>query len=190
MDGGDRSGGVVTVALAEFTALRAEISARSTAQYTLMNLNLTAVGLLLGAVLADRADLSLLVMLPLISSCFGILFFDHAAQIENIGLYCATRIRPLLLDAVDGDPRLLAWEESYRLENIARTPMLLRFGIPLVVIFLGAPVGSTIATVPALDEGWMWTLWVGGVLLEAVMIALWLTLVRKWSFRGLPIRRP
>ena len=74
-----------TAILAEFSALRAEIAARSSAQHTLLNLNLTASGVVLGTALAQRANLAVLLVVPIIGCCFGLLFIDHAAVIEKLG---------------------------------------------------------------------------------------------------------
>jgi hypothetical protein len=45
------------MALSEFSALRNEIGTRSTAQHTLINLSITAIGAIIGFTLAQKGDL-------------------------------------------------------------------------------------------------------------------------------------
>lgn len=78
------------IALAEFSALRNEIGSRSTAQHTLINLSITAIGAVVGFALAQKGNLSLLLLLPILSPSLGMLYLDHALNIMNIGNYINT----------------------------------------------------------------------------------------------------
>ena len=62
--------------LAEFSALRAEIGARSGVQHQLMALNITALAAIGGFVISDKADPLLLLMLPLVSCALGVIWHD------------------------------------------------------------------------------------------------------------------
>lgn len=175
---------VVTVVLAEFAALREEITSRSTAQHTLMNLDLTAVGVVGAAVLSQHASPLLLLLLPLVGSALGILFFDHAAWIENLGRYVASTLQPIAA-AAGGDQRLLSWEANYR-RGTRRTSMMLRSGLPLLVMFAAGPITASIFSVPYLDHPWAWWVWSIGLLLEVVLLLLWGHYVSKWFTGGPP----
>lgn len=180
----------VTVALAEFAGLREEITSRSTAQHTLMNLNLTAVGVVGGTVLSEHASPLLLLLLPVVGSALGILFFDHASWIENLGRYIASTIQPIVA-AAGGDRRLLSWETGYRRET-RRTSMMLRSGLPLLVMFVAGPITATVFSVSYLDHPWAWWVWSIGLLLEVVLLLLWVHYISKWFTAGsaMPRRGP
>jgi hypothetical protein len=180
----------VTVALAEFAGLREEITSRSTAQHTLMNLNLTAVGVVGGTVLSQHASPLLLLLLPVVGSALGILFFDHASWIENLGRYIAATIQPIVA-AAGGDRRLLSWESDYR-RGTRRTSMLLRSGLPLLVMFAAGPITASISSLAYLDHPWAWWVWSIGLMLEVVLLLLWVHYIAKWFTAGSPRpqRRP
>jgi hypothetical protein len=168
----------VTVALAEFAGLREEITSRSTAQHTLMNLNLTAVGVVGGTVLSQHASPLLLLLLPVVGSALGILFFDHASWIENLGRYIAATIQPIVA-AAGGDRRLLSWETDYR-RGTRRTSMLLRSGLPLLVMFAAGPITASVFSLSYLDHPWAWWVWSIGLVLEVVLLLLWGHYISKW----------
>lgn len=75
------------VRLAEFAALRVEITQRSSFQQALNALNLTVVATIAGLVLSNHAAKSLLLFVPVISSTFGLLWLDHHRNIVLIATY-------------------------------------------------------------------------------------------------------
>ena len=60
---------VIGAALAEYTALRAEVTNRISGQDTMLNLYMTAVAAIFGFALSGHADLLILLVLPLLSNC-------------------------------------------------------------------------------------------------------------------------
>ena len=67
------------MAVAEFTALRNEIVARTTIQGTLITLVVTAVGVVAGFVIKDNGNVRLLLILPFVVSAAGIHFRTRIA---------------------------------------------------------------------------------------------------------------
>ena len=164
---------VVQVSLAEFNKLRDEIAGRSTAFWTLLGLNVTASGTVAGLVIGYKADPALLLLLPLLTPSLGLLAIDHTFNIARLGRYIDAVIKPMLR-AATGNPNVLGNEET--VQEYERHPVLrlLPFGIPLVVLFTGIPVGALIvtaylATVPS-PIGALW--WIG-LIATLVQIGFW-----------------
>jgi hypothetical protein len=156
------------MALSEFSALRNEIGSRSTAQHTLINLSITAIGAVVGFALAQKGNLSLLLLLPILSPSLGMLYLDHAINIMNIGNYIDTQLKPIL--------RLMRYEEVVRSFEQRRLLRVL-YGIPIFIIFAGMSIGSLTVTFPILQEAMqtgMWMLWSIGLILVLVYLSFWL----------------
>jgi hypothetical protein len=162
------------MALSEFSALRSEIGSRSTAQHTLINLSITAIGAVVGFALAQKGDLWLLLLLPILSPSLDMLYLDHAINIMNIGNYINNQLKPTL--------RLMRYEEVVRSHERRRLLRVLPYGLPIFIIFAGVPIGSLIVTLSVLlkepeTEMWMlgmWTLWSIGLILVLVYLSFWL----------------
>lgn len=106
----------VSVVLAEFAALRAEIDRRSTAQHALIGLMLTVASAVSGTVLLHGELVHLLLAVPFVAGAFGMLFIDHHWMICTIGRYIGGELHPVIRELAasgksDLDARLLAWEE-------------------------------------------------------------------------------
>ena len=71
--------------VAEFKAAKAEIMFRASSQSTLMQLNITAAGTVVGFVFANKADPLTLVVIPILSPVLGILWIDHHQTIIKLG---------------------------------------------------------------------------------------------------------
>jgi hypothetical protein len=161
------------MALSEFSALRNEIGSRSSAQHTLINISVTAIGAVGGLALAQKGDLSLLLLLPILSPSIGMLYLDHAINIMNIGNYINDQLKPIL--------RLMRYEEAVRSYEQRRLLRVLPYGLPIFIIFAGVPIGSLIVTFPIIQERqatgtWMlmWMLWSIGLILVLVYLSFWL----------------
>jgi hypothetical protein len=163
---------ILQAALAEFSDLRTEIQNRSGAAWTLVNLNVTATATILGFVLADKADPRLLLALPIVSSALGMLFIDHAYNINNLGSYINKKIRPVVRDA-SGDDRLLGYEEAMDKYEQKKLLRFIPFGLPLTILFSGVPLASLCFVLGSLGAGWAWVLWALDVVLVAVQLGLW-----------------
>jgi hypothetical protein len=76
---------------------RVRRSAAVPQQQTLLGLNLTVIAALTGVVIANKASPELLLVVPVVSSAFGLLWLDHHIVISRLG--AATRE---LLSAMNG----------------------------------------------------------------------------------------
>jgi hypothetical protein len=101
----------VQTALAEFSILRDEIANRSSAQHTLIALNLTAIGGIRGFVLSSHADVRLLLLLPMLSPALGLLFFEHA---KKIGTHIDKVLGPALVEILASSSAV----RSFHLESL------------------------------------------------------------------------
>jgi hypothetical protein len=172
MSEADNKGLALNVITAEFNALRGEIKDRSSYAYTLLNINITATTAVAGFVLSGKADPLLLLILPLLSPALGMLFVDHAYNIDNIGEYIKSRLRPLATAAA-GDSRLLGYEDfvaEYEQNKLLR---ILPLGLPLTLLFAGPPFAALLFSWAELKDSWAWALWIAGLLMFVAFIALW-----------------
>lgn len=173
-----RPSDVLTAALAEFNVLRKEISDRSSAQTTILNLNLVALSAIATLVLAQRVNALALLVLPLVSPCFGMLFFDHAANIDQIGRYLREDIKPLIV-AVAADTHLLCYEDRVRAHELSFLPRGLSMGLPLLLMFTGFPVAALAHVRESASHGWPLVLWWAGVVVECIFLLHWVAFVRR-----------
>jgi hypothetical protein len=153
---------------AEFAAYRAEILHRSSQQYTLLALDLTALTAIGGFVLSDHANRLLLLLLPIVSSSIGLLWYDHARNIDSLGTYIRDQM-----------PLLGGYEQKIdelEVAELRRVPMTLA----LLVLLVGTPLSGLVVTLGHL-HGSLWALWACGVLLS---VACTFFLVR-WMLAGL-----
>jgi hypothetical protein len=164
---------ILQVALAEFSALRSEIKDRSDAAWGLVNLDVTGTAALLGLVLSKNADPKLLLALPLLAPALGLLFIDHAYNINNLGSYINKRLRPLVVEAT-GSADVLGYEDAIDRYEKHRFLRLVPLGLPLTLLFSGLPLAALVFVVPSLDAAWAWVVWAFGVLLMLVQSSLWL----------------
>lgn len=155
-------------ARAEFAAYREEILSRSSQQYTLLALDLAALTAIAGFVLSDKADQLLLLLLPIISSAIGLLWYDHARNIDSLGTYIRENL-PLF----GGYERRI---DELEVSELRRVPMTLA----LLVLLVGAPISGLVVTFHDV-HGSLWALWSCGLLLS---IACTYFLLR-WMWAGL-----
>jgi hypothetical protein len=83
-----------TILLAHYKAIRDEIVLRATAQSTLLQINITAVGTIAGFVLAYKANLLALLVIPILSPLLGMLWLDHHESIADLGRFVRGNIEP------------------------------------------------------------------------------------------------
>jgi hypothetical protein len=84
---------IMTALVAEFNAMRAEILFRATSQATLMQLNITAAGTVAFFALADGTRAMTMIIVPILSPIFGILWLDHDATILKLGRFIKTDLK-------------------------------------------------------------------------------------------------
>jgi hypothetical protein len=156
--------------------MRTEIYNRSNAQHTLINLNVTALGVIAGLVLTGRGDVQLLLLIPLVSTSIGLLYFDHSGAIERVGAYLDSILHPAV-SSLTGDSHSLSWEKFASKAFQINWVSILAFAVPLFFLFLGGPIFATIIVLPSLQSAWAWALWSIDVVLQASLCGVWFSLV-------------
>jgi hypothetical protein len=163
---------LVQSVLSEFSVLRDEITHRSGAANTLLNLNITATGTVAGFVLSQRASPLLLLLLPFLSPALGLLYLDHALNIKNIGGYIKDELKPRMV-AIAGDSGILGYEEridAYERQKILR---FLPWGLPVTILFSFPAVAALVYSTDRLTNPSIFALWGCGIVLTASYLLLW-----------------
>jgi hypothetical protein len=143
--------------------LRQETSQRSSFQQALVALNLTAVGTIVGFVVTSRAPTELLLVIPIVSPTFGLLWLDHHSNIHRIARYV--------------QQELWVWTPSWEAHHRNHPHPVwwaVVFWIAILLIFF-------IVSVAALVLGWpgpngpagTWLLWGGGATLCGLYFVAW-----------------
>lgn len=153
-------------ALAEFSALRAEIVARQQAQTAAVGAALTVAGAI-GAVAfaGDRDRLEILLVLPFILCGLGLIHQEHSHRTNVLGTYVRERLWPELAESAG---YRLSWEQflhDYQRHEERRATWALLGRAPYVLIFFAPGAASLLLTALAVDRPptWFWFVWVAGV---------------------------
>jgi hypothetical protein len=162
---------VTNVVLAEYTALRAEVTNRISGQDTLLSLYMTATAAIFGLALSGHANSLILLVLPLLSAAARLLYHNHNVYIRLASAYINDQLRPLVTEHL-GEPRLLGWGQQVAAYH--RAPWRHRLAHPagLALLF---PVPAAIAlvlVVPRLASPWTWLAWCFGWPLLLVQVLL------------------
>jgi hypothetical protein len=160
---------VISAALAEYTALRSEVTNRISGQDTMLNLYMTAVAAIFGFALSGHADLLILLIVPLLSTAARLLYHNHNLYIKLVSAYLNDQLRPLVTDRL-GEPGLFGWHEQsteYQRRPLWRRPahptgLGLLFPVPAAVALL--------LVVPRLSSPWTWLGWACGWLLVLAQV--------------------
>jgi hypothetical protein len=152
------------VRLAEFKVLHQQIAQRSSFQHGLLVLNLTAVASVIGLVLGRNADRTLLLVLPVLSSALGLLWFGNHVAIIRMGTYIGTELWiwtpswELWLTRAEAAPKQDRWWNR----TWWPTMQLLFCGPPIAALALGLPLDDhSLLT---------WALWSTGLILTAYLV--------------------
>lgn len=98
--------------LAEFTALRAEILQRSSLQWNIFALQLTAAGVIFSFALSGPSHIGFLLILPMISYALAARYISHFVVIQALGTY----IHDVLEVRAKGE---LQWQTWYRAQPLS-----------------------------------------------------------------------
>lgn len=71
--------------VAEYNALRSEINNRTTAQHTVLSLNLTIAAAVSSIAFGNTGNVHIVFVLPVICPLLGLLYLDHANAIVRLG---------------------------------------------------------------------------------------------------------
>jgi hypothetical protein len=162
---------VINAALAEYTALRAEVTNRINGQDTTLNLYMTAAAAIFGLALSGHVNSLILLVLPLLSAAARLLYHNHNLYIRLVSAYLNDQLRPLVTARLN-EPRLLGWQE--RSAEYQHGPRWRRLAHPagLALLF---PIPATLAlvlVVPKLASPWTWLAWASSWLLVLAQVVL------------------
>ncbi|WP_250030162.1 hypothetical protein [Paractinoplanes maris] len=152
-------------ALAEFTALRAEIVARQNIQQGLLSLQLTAAGALFSLALSGAGRSAALLILPLITYMLAGRHVSHSYACQSIGTYIRTKLSARVRGGLGWEHWLKAHRANPRRYR-ALNPLFITFpGISILALvgsvpYLAALNGSSTATM-------LWLCWAAGAVLAA-----------------------
>jgi hypothetical protein len=104
----------VSVALAEFNALRAEILGHISAGTTVVGLGVTALGIIVGLVAKEGADRRLLLVIPPLSLFVILLLTAENYRTTMLGNYIRDELWPFLEERVGALPSWEAKVSDYR----------------------------------------------------------------------------
>jgi|GEM_PF-4223266 len=97
--------------IAEYAALRSEITNRIGSQLTLILGAGTIISAIVGVVVSEKADVSLLAVIPLVTSVLGFVHTDNARFINYIAKYIRDDLWPALTELA-GYEELPSWERA------------------------------------------------------------------------------
>jgi len=181
----------VQVSLAALSAAKTEIADRSKAQHAILQINVAAIGTVVGFVLATTADRQVLLLLPLLSSALGMLYLDHGVNISNLGRFSDAVVRKKLNEVapVADVMGYEVWVRDFEARLVLRFLLL---GVPVFVLFAGVPAGSLIFLwiCGTLSRGgWPATLWSADLVLVLVYLYFWLVfMLRRFTSQLRPVR--
>jgi hypothetical protein len=142
----------LTVALAEFNALRALIASRFQIQSAALFGALTAIGVIAGLAIKNSADHELVLLIPLLSSGASVLYTEQSRRIGITGAYIRLCLWPYL---AAGDENLPSWEKWW----LDHGGLMATVGdAPGALLFLAASVGTLIYAASAGGETLLWWL--------------------------------
>jgi hypothetical protein len=179
------------VALAEFSALRAEITNRMATTAALVGVGLTALGVIVGFVVKEQGDKRLLLIVPPLALLVNLLSAVENRQVGLIGLYIGGSLWPYLAEQTDN--RLPSWEEecAKRRAGARNIALSLLFDYVMTLVMAAAAftslaiVGSSVkmgqhkTNIDPMLRAFEWIL---AVLALAVPIAM--TLMTYWRSKG------
>ncbi|GAB3349606.1 hypothetical protein RMN56_08565 [Micromonospora halotolerans] len=145
--------------VAEYTAIRAVMAQKSAASHALVGAYLTVVAVILGFVVANRADPRLLLAVPVLAATSGITILRRRRDREAANRYTRDVLRPIAVQC-SGDDRVFRWDDFYAQQRDARS-LLYEFGLQLVFPLSGFV--CLFVTLPLLASVGEWLAWLTGL---------------------------
>lgn len=167
-----------TIVLAEFTGLRGESATRINILVTLMIANLTILGIILGIALTPKGDVKVILLIPLVAPCLGLLIIDTFRNLDYISEYICKIIRPQLRipSPLNSEgTAVFDWERWITTQQYTFVHAI-PFQFVLVVEFLAPPIAALIYTIIHFQSpheqltAFQWGLWGTGAFLTGVLI--------------------
>ncbi|MGC3859399.1 hypothetical protein ACPSM1_04315 [Micromonospora chersina] len=145
--------------VAEYNAIRAVMAQKSAASHALVGAYLTVVAVILGFVVANRADPRLLLAVPVLAAISGITILRRRRDREAANTYIRDVLRPVAVECC-GDDRVFRWDDFYARQKNSRS-LLYEFGLQLVFPLSGAV--CLFVTLPLLGSVGEWLAWLTGL---------------------------
>ncbi|MGY0003989.1 hypothetical protein [Micromonospora sp. I033] len=153
--------------VAEYNAIRAVMAQKSSASHALVGAYLTVVAVILGFVVANRADPRLLLAVPVLAAISGITILRRRRDREAANSYIRDVLRPLAVEC-SGDDRIFRWDDFYAQQRGSRS-LLYEFGLQLVFPLSGFV--CLFVTLPLLSSVGEWLAWLTGVSFLVALIS-------------------
>lgn len=153
--------------VAEYTAIRAVMAQKSAASHALVGAYLTVVAVILGFVVANRADPRLLLAVPVLAAISGITILRRRRDREAANSYIREVLRPVALECA-GDDRVFRWDDFYAQQRGSRS-LLYEFGLQLVFPLSG--FACLFVTLPLLASVGEWLAWLAGLSFLVALIS-------------------
>lgn len=167
----------VSAAVSEYTGLRAEIAQRSTSQSQLVVAAVTVTGLGLTAGLVTNGWAAAALGVPILCAVLGLMWGDHAVQIEKAGAYIEHVATPHLR-ALTGDAHLMTWEQVTKVDMKSSPRVLARLGVPVLAMSIVPSLSAIALAWPEVDSVGEWFLLALGFVLEALFVSAWWRVLR------------
>jgi hypothetical protein len=132
----------LTATLAEYSALKAEIGARTGYQHQIIQLHITVLTALTGAVFSAHFGRWAALAIPIEAALFGLWYLDHALTIAEISGYIQSWSEGRI--AAEASAReLLNWESRYGLApSTVAVLRIFLFRLVVAVTFFGPAVAG------------------------------------------------
>lgn len=125
----------IDVVIAEYNAMRAEITNRTTIQVTLLGTGITAIGIVVGFSVGEHPDRRLLLLVPVIAAIALFLFVNESYRIHVIGDYIRDCQFEYLRENLD--PRLPSWEHHVANREFRWWQRVLDAPVDLLLVLAG-----------------------------------------------------
>jgi len=144
--------------IAEYNAVRTAASQKATAAQASAAAYFTLVAALVGFIASAKADVRLLLVVPVLSAAFGTTIVSRYISRRVAFDYIHDVLRPMAADLV-ADPRILGWDDYYAAKK--RKTVLHQFGLnSLLPIF---SMVALVVTLPRLSSAAQVAAWLFGL---------------------------
>lgn len=172
----------VNVVLSEFSTAKEEIKTRSQAQSNIIALDLTAVGVIGSLFFSKGADPRVLFLIPIISGILGLIYIDHAININKLGRFINRVIKPSL-EAVIGD-EIVDFERTIRAQKIEKGRLWSVFLLSFPILLLFAVIPFAALLLPFFEskvyDATYWVLAALGSTVVLLFLWFWLMITARW----------
>ncbi|MFF5171532.1 hypothetical protein ACFY3U_02725 [Micromonospora sp. NPDC000089] len=166
---GEMENRALSATLADAAAIRSTIERKANHNQNVIGVHLTIVAAVAGFVLSDKADLRLLLLVPLVSAALGLNVASQYRDIRIAGDYLEQVLRPAVA-RYTGDKSLFGWEAFYwaRKHNGHLTQAM-----AMGLIFPGVSALALGISLYAVRGALGWLAWAVGAAMLILLLAAW-----------------